>query len=92
VLSVFSFRTDDEALAMANDTDYGLSSYVQTSDIKRAHRFAGGLDSGMVWVNGTGGLAPSMPFGGVKQSGTGRIGGFAGIEEFSRRKNVWIAL
>jgi acyl-CoA reductase-like NAD-dependent aldehyde dehydrogenase len=92
VLSVFRFRTESEALALANDTEYGLSAYVQTADVKRAHRFAAGLDTGMVWVNGTGGLSPSMPFGGVKQSGTGRIGGFAGIEEFSRRKNVWIAL
>jgi acyl-CoA reductase-like NAD-dependent aldehyde dehydrogenase len=46
----------------------------------------------MVWVNGSGGNAPSMPFGGYKQSGTGRLGGLAGIEEFSQRKNVWIAL
>ncbi|MDQ7909341.1 aldehyde dehydrogenase family protein [Phytohabitans sp. ZYX-F-186] len=92
VLAVFRFDTEEQAVALANDTEYGLAAYVQTSDVRRAHRLAAALDTGMVWVNGTGGLSPSMPFGGVKRSGTGRIGGFAGIEEFSRRKNVWIAL
>lgn len=92
VLSVLRFQGDDDALRIANDTRYGLGSYVQTSDLTRAHRFADEIDAGMVWVNGTGGLPPSIPFGGDKQSGIGRLGGRYGIEEFSRVKNVWIAL
>lgn len=92
VLSVLRFDTEDEALRIANDSAYGLGSYIQTNDLRRAHRFADQIDSGMVWINGFGGLPPSIPFGGDKQSGIGRIGGRYGIEEFSRVKNVWIAL
>ncbi len=92
VMSVLRFRDEAEAIAMANDSVYGLGAYIQTTDLQRAHRVASAVESGMVWVNGAGGLSPSMPFGGYKHSGVGRLGGRAGLEEFGQRKNVWIAL
>lgn len=90
VLSIMRFKDEAEAIRIANMTPFGLASYVQTNEVMRVHRVASELDAGMVWVNGFGGLVPSTPFGGVKQSGIGRIGGQAGIAEFSRVKNVWI--
>jgi aldehyde dehydrogenase (NAD+) len=92
VQCVLPFDTEDEALALANDSPYGLAGYIHTENLRRAHRVASALESGMVWVNGGFGIPSSVPFGGVKQSGYGRIGGRKGIEEFTRPKNVWIAL
>jgi acyl-CoA reductase-like NAD-dependent aldehyde dehydrogenase len=86
------FGSEEEAIRLANDTRYGLAAYVHTSDVRRAHRVAHALEAGNVWVNGFFGVAPSMPFGGVKSSGYGRVGGLAGLREFLRPKNVWLAL
>jgi acyl-CoA reductase-like NAD-dependent aldehyde dehydrogenase len=91
VLSFLRFDTEEEAVRLANDTRYGLAAYVHTNDLRRAHRVARALEVGNVWVNGFPGLSPSVPFGGVKQSGYGRIGGAAGVREFLRPKNVWVA-
>lgn len=87
VLSIMPFDGDDEALAIANDTDYGLTNYVQSSDPERLKRFARKLRSGMVQMNGKG-RGQGAPFGGVKQSGNGREGGRWGIEEFCEVKSV----
>jgi aldehyde dehydrogenase (NAD+) len=92
VLTVLKFSDEDEALATANDTDYGLAAYIETTDLKRAHRVSAALDAGTVWVNGFFDLPVGAPFGGVKQSGFGRVGGTYGIQEFTRPKNVWISL
>jgi aldehyde dehydrogenase (NAD+) len=92
VLAFMSFTSEEEAVALANDSRYGLAAYVHTSDLRRAHRVAQRLEVGNVWVDGFYGIAPSMPFGGVKQSGQGRVGGHAGLREFLRPKNVWVAL
>jgi len=91
VLSVMKFSDEDEVVAMANDSAFGLASYVHTNDLKRAHRVAATLQSGSVWVNGSG-VRTSAPFGGVKQSGFGRMGGRFGLEDFMYPKNVHIPL
>jgi acyl-CoA reductase-like NAD-dependent aldehyde dehydrogenase len=91
VQTVLPFDTEQQAVAMANDSTYGLAAYVHTESLRRTHRICGALESGMVWVNGGFGIPSSVPFGGVKQSGYGRIGGRRGIEEFTRPKNIWIA-
>lgn len=81
VLSIMKFETEDEALAIANDTPYGLTNYVQSSDDERRNRLARKLRSGMVEMNGQP-RSPGSPFGGVKQSGNSREGGKFGLEEF----------
>jgi aldehyde dehydrogenase (NAD+) len=92
VIAIRPFSTEAEALSIANDHRYGLAAYIQTNDLKRAHRLAAALEAGSVWINGFPGVPGSIPFGGTKQSGYGRLGGLAGIQEFSRPKNVWTAL
>ena len=92
VLAVVPFSSEDEAVAIANGTEYGLGAYVHTRDLRRAHRLASRLVAGNVWVNSELGPVPQMPFGGVKGSGFGRLGGRDGIREFTRSKNVWIGL
>ncbi len=82
VAPITTFTTDDEAIALANDTEYGLASYVYTKDLARTIKVAEALEFGMVGMN-TGLLSnPAAPFGGVKASGFGREGGFEGIEEY----------
>jgi aldehyde dehydrogenase (NAD+) len=90
VLSILRFRDEDEVVALANDTHYGLAAYVYTRDLARGHRVARALDVGSVTLNTFPALGPTAPFGGVKQSGFGREGGRAGIEEFVRTKNVLV--
>jgi aldehyde dehydrogenase (NAD+) len=86
------FDTEDEAVRIANDSPYGLAAYVQTSNLKRAHTVAQQLEVGLVWVNGFLGIPTSVPFGGAKQSGWGRLGGLEGIREFTQPKNVFVNL
>jgi succinate-semialdehyde dehydrogenase/glutarate-semialdehyde dehydrogenase len=82
VAPITTFGSDDEAIAMANATEYGLASYVYTRDLARTVKVAESLQFGMVGVN-TGLVSnPAAPFGGVKASGFGREGGFEGIEEY----------
>ncbi|WP_341928022.1 NAD-dependent succinate-semialdehyde dehydrogenase [Nocardioides psychrotolerans] len=82
VAPITTFETEDEAIRRANDTDYGLASYVYTRDLARTIRVAESLDFGMVGIN-TGLISnPAAPFGGMKASGFGREGGFEGIEEY----------
>ena len=87
VLAIMPFDTEEEAVAMANDTVYGLTNYVQTQDGARLNRMARKLRSGMVEMNGQGRSAGS-PFGGMKQSGNGREGGKWGLDDFLEVKAV----
>ncbi len=87
VLSIIPFETEEEAIAIANDTPYGLTNYVQTPDDDKRRRVARRLRSGMVETNGKG-FAQGSPFGGYKQSGNGREGGVYGLEEFLEVKAV----
>ncbi len=87
VLSIIPFGTEEEGIAIANDTPYGLTNYVQTQDGARANRCALALRSGMVEMNGQS-RGMGSPFGGMKQSGNGREGGKWGIEDFLEVKAV----
>jgi acyl-CoA reductase-like NAD-dependent aldehyde dehydrogenase len=93
VLTVIPFDTEEEAIAIANGTDYGLGGYIHTQSLRRAHYVASQLDAGQIQVNASGeAMTACVPFGGVKQSGYGRLGGEAGIHEFLRIKNVYMNL
>lgn len=90
VVSIMPFDTEDEALMMANCTEYGLACSVWTSDLNRAHRVASNIESGIVWVNCWLLRDLRTPFGGVKQSGVGREGGWEAMRFFTEPKNVCI--
>jgi succinate-semialdehyde dehydrogenase / glutarate-semialdehyde dehydrogenase len=92
VAPIASFATEEEALRAANRTQYGLVAYLYTRDLARALRVAEGLETGMVGLNQGIVSNPAAPFGGVKQSGFGREGGFEGIEEYLETKYVALAV
>jgi aldehyde dehydrogenase (NAD+) len=92
VLGLIPFDDEEQAIRIANQTPYGLAAYVQTSDVRRAHRVAAALDAGYVGVNGMFTINASAPFGGFKGSGVGTEGGIEGLDEFLRRKHVEIYL
>ena len=88
VAPITTFSTESEALELANDTEYGLSSYLFTTNVQRALRFSEDLEAGMAGLN-VGVLSnAAAPFGGVKQSGLGREGGNAGIEEYQEVRYI----
>ncbi|KAH8680627.1 aldehyde dehydrogenase domain-containing protein [Xylariales sp. PMI_506] len=90
VVVIGRFSSEEEAIATANDTTYGLGAAVFTKDLERAHRVASEIEAGMVWVNSSQDCGPSIPFGGVKQSGIGRELGEAGLEAYSQIKAIHI--
>ena len=89
-VSVMTFKDDAEALEIANGTEYGLGSGLWTADLKRAHKLAGALHAGMVWINSYKRVNPGSPFGGVGQSGYGREMGFEAMREYTHPKSVWV--
>jgi aldehyde dehydrogenase (NAD+) len=92
VLAVSTFATEDEAVALANGTPFGLAGSVWTKDVHRAHRVAARLRAGTVWVNAYRVVAPQVPFGGVGLSGIGRENGADAIRDYTETKAVWIEL
>ncbi|HNC05803.1 MAG TPA: aldehyde dehydrogenase family protein, partial [Solirubrobacterales bacterium] len=88
VATVYKVASEDEAVELANDTPFGLGSYVFTDDPEQARRVAENLDTGMVYVNGVGLDGAELPFGGVKRSGFGRELGTYGIQEFINKKLI----
>jgi len=92
VVSMISFKSEEEVISMANSTRYGLSASLFTSDVSRAHRVAAAIDSGIVWVNTWMLRDLRIPFGGMKSSGVGREGGFNSLEFFTEPKNVCVKL
>ncbi len=92
VLSVTSFDSDEEAISLANGTEYGLSAGVWTSDLSRAHKMVRGVRSGIVHVNTYGGSDNTVPLGGVKQSGNGHDKSLHAIDKYLDLKSAWIQL
>ncbi|OOO34723.1 aldehyde dehydrogenase [Agrobacterium sp. YIC 4121] len=90
VLSVVSFETEAEAIALANDTVYGLASGVFTQNLTRAHRLMKAIRAGIVWVNTYRAVSPIAPFGGFGLSGDGREGGLAAALDYTRTKTIWL--
>ncbi len=92
VVSIMPFDTEEEALEMANFTEYGLASTIWTNDLSKAHRVAAAIESGIVWINCWLLRDLRTPFGGVKQSGVGREGGWEAMRFFTEPKNVCVKL
>jgi betaine-aldehyde dehydrogenase len=92
VVSVITFKDEDDLLRQANETIYGLSAGIWTRDIVRAHRFAKGIKAGVVWINTYNMFNAASPFGGFKQSGYGREMGKHALEMYTHVKSVWVDL
>lgn len=89
-LTITKFHTEEEAIDIANNTEYGLAAYIQSSDVERVHRLCERLEAGGVYVNGGGPVRAAIPFGGIGISGFGKEGSRAGIDEFLHYKTVTI--
>jgi aminomuconate-semialdehyde/2-hydroxymuconate-6-semialdehyde dehydrogenase len=90
VVTITPFDTDEEALSLANDTPYGLSCTMWTENLTRAHRMAENIHAGIIWINCWLLRDLRTPFGGMKQSGVGREGGFEAMRFFTEAKNVCV--
>lgn len=92
VVSLIPFKTEEEVIEMANSTKYGLSASIFTRDVSKAHRVAANIDSGIVWINTWLLRDLRIPFGGMKDSGVGREGGFKSLEFFTEPKNICVKI
>ena len=89
-MSLIPFDTEDEAISMSNDTEFGLGSGVFTQNLGRAHRVSNRIRAGICWVNTYRAISPIAPFGGLNQSGYGREAGQEAILDYTRTKTTWI--
>ncbi|TNE30182.1 MAG: aldehyde dehydrogenase family protein, partial [Bacteroidetes bacterium] len=92
VVTLTPFDSEEEVLTMANSTTYGLAATIWTSNLKRAHRVASRVESGIIWVNCWLVRDLRTPFGGMKNSGVGREGGFEALHFFTETRNVCVKL
>jgi 5-carboxymethyl-2-hydroxymuconic-semialdehyde dehydrogenase len=92
VVAITPFENDDEALALANNTKYGLAAYIWTQNLTRAHNFSQNVEAGMVWLNSHNVRDLRTPFGGVKASGLGHEGGYRSIDFYTDQQAVHITL
>ena len=90
IMSLLPFDTEEEAIALANDTPFGLGSGIFTENVARAHRVSSRLQSGICWINTYRAVSPIAPFGGFNQSGYGREAGLEAIHDYTRTKTVWL--
>jgi betaine-aldehyde dehydrogenase len=92
VMCVLDFESDEEVIARANDTEFGLAAGIFTNDLTRAHRVIGQLEAGSCWINAYNLTPVEIPFGGVKSSGVGRENSKAAIEHYSQLKTVYVEM
>ena len=90
--AVIPFDDEDAAIAIANETEYGLVAGLWTNDVSRAHRASRRLESGVVWINTWRAFSTNVPFGGVKHSGLGRELGPDALNEYTETKSVWLGI
>ena len=89
-VTITTFESDEEALAIANATQYDLAAGLWTADLVRAHKVARGLRVGMCWINSYKRVDPGSPFGGVGQSGYGREMGFEAMHDYTEARSIWV--
>jgi 5-carboxymethyl-2-hydroxymuconic-semialdehyde dehydrogenase len=92
VVAITPFDSEDEAVELANDVQYGLAAYVWTSDLRRAHEVAGRIEAGMAWINSHNVRDLRSPFGGVKASGLGNEGGYRSLDFYTEQQAVHVTL